>query len=208
LGGISDFFSSLSIIYVIGAGFTLFNLVRYWREFWAGGLTPRAYQLSGGVAFFLLVPLGVLLHEFGHMLAVWSTGGRVLELGYFLYWGYVSYLPATADPLAEWYVSLAGNFLTFLLGVVCITAAVRLRTVRPVIRLVLLQLGILEITQALIFYPLLDLDPNFAGDWESIYSFQAPVASAITAAVHAISLVAFVVFLRRSETAKRFLPFA
>jgi hypothetical protein len=205
LGGIADVFNSLSIIYVIGAGVTVYGLARGWRAFWDDRLTPRDYQIAGGIAFFLLLPIGVLLHEFGHMLAAWSTGARVLSLGYFLYWGYVEYIPSSNDPLAEWYVALAGNAFSFLLGVACLVAAVRLSKLHVVLRIILFQLGILEIAQTLIFYPLLDLDPNFNGDWETIYSFQAPIASGITAAVHVISLVAFVLFLNRNKTARQLL---
>jgi hypothetical protein len=207
LGGIADFFSSLSIIYFIGAGVTVYGLARGWRDFWDDKLTPRDYQLAGGAAFFLLVPIGVLLHEFGHMLAAWSTGAEVLSLGYFLYWGYVSYIPATGDPLAEWYVSLAGNAFSYFLGIACLIAAVRFVRLPVILRVVLLQLGILEIAQTLIFYPLLDLDPNFNGDWESIYFFRAPIASGITAAIHVVSLAAFVFFINRNSTARRLLRF-
>jgi hypothetical protein len=205
LGGIADFFTSLSIIYFVGAGVTVYGLVKGWRDFWDERLTGRDYQLAGGIAFFLLVPIGVLLHEFGHMLAAWLTGGRVLGLGYFFYWGYVEYIPATDSPTAEWFVSLAGNAVSFFLGVICLVAAVRLHNLRGVLRVILLQIGILEIAQTLIFYPLLDLDPNFPGDWESIYSFQSPIASGVTAAVHGISLAIFIIFMQKSQTVKQFL---
>ena len=205
MGGIADLFNSLSIIYLLGAGVTVYGLARGWRAFWDDNLTTRDYQLAGGVAFFLLVPIGVLLHEFGHMLAAWSTGAQVLSLGYFLYWGYVEYIPATSDPLAEWYIALAGNAFSYFLGIACLLAAVRLRNLRPIVRVVLLQLGILEIVQTLILYPLLDLDPNFNGDWEAIYSFRAPIASGITAVIHVLSLVAFVIFINRNSTVKRLL---
>ncbi len=59
--------------------------------------------------------------------------------------------------------------------------------------------GILQLVQTLIFYPLISLDPNFHGDWDSIYSFQAPVASGITLAVHMLSLLAFLYIVRSRE---------
>ena len=138
----------------------------------------------------------MLLHEFGHMLAAWSTGSRVLGLHYFLYWGYVEFVPATDSPLLAWYVALAGNFMSYLLGIICIYLALYTPKMKPVLRVVLAQLGILELVQTLVFYPLLSLDPNFVGDWNTIYSFQAPVASWATLAVHLVSLVFLVYFLR------------
>jgi hypothetical protein len=52
-------------------------------------------------------------------------------------------------------------------------AAIAVRQAKPGLRAVLLQLGILEVVQTLIFYPFISLDPNFEGDWDTIYSFQA-----------------------------------
>ena len=201
MGGIDDLFSSISMLYLLGTGYTVYQLSKHWRELRASTLTPATRQLAVMIAFFLLVPLGVLLHELGHMLAAWSTGSRVLGLHYFFYWGYVTYIPATQSAILEWYVSLAGNFVNYALGVVCIIAALSLRRVKPALRVVLMQLGILELVQTLIFYPLISVDPNFDGDWDTIYSFQSPIASGITLGVHLLSLIGFIVFLRVNREA-------
>lgn len=201
MGGVGGTFSSISLLYLLGGGYTLYQLGKHWRELWTPDLSPRSRQIASMVAFFLLVPIGVLLHEFGHMLAAWSTNSRVLGLHYFLYWGYVEYIPATPNPTLNWYVALAGNFVSYALGLACIAAALYLRRLKPALRVMLAQLGILELVQTLIFYPLISLDPNFAGDWDTIYSFDAPIASGVTLAAHLLSLVAFVVFLRISKEA-------
>ncbi|MEO8288762.1 MAG: M50 family metallopeptidase [Chloroflexota bacterium] len=195
MGGISDLFTPLSFVYLLGAGATFYQLVQHWREFWSDNPTPLSRRLAGGVAFFLLVPIGVLLHEFGHMVAAWLTGSSVLGLHYFVYWGYVEIIPSSASPLLEWFIALAGNFVSYLIGIVAIAAAFRAH-MKPIIRMVLVQLGILQLVQTLIFYPLISLDPGFHGDWDSIYSFQAPVASGITLAVHLLSLIALFYLLR------------
>jgi len=196
LGGVSDLFTPLSIIYLFGAAAIIYQLAVHWKEFWSDPPTALSQRLAGGVAFFLLVPVGVLLHEFGHMLAAWSTGSQVLGLHYFVYWGYVSYIPASNSPLLDWYVALAGNFVSYLLGIACIVAALFWQGLKPIVRLMLYTLGILELVQTLIFYPLVSLDPNFNGDWDTIYSFQAPLASGITLAVHVLSLLAFLYMVR------------
>ncbi len=196
MGGIGDTLSGFTVIYLLAGAFTLYRLVTSWREFWTGGLSARNQQLAGGVAFFLLIPIGVLLHELGHMLAAWSTGSQVLGLHYFIYWGYVVYLPASNSPLLDWYVALAGNFVSYVLGIISLAAALMWK-IRPTLRLVLYQLGVLELVQTLVVYPLLSLDPDFYGDWDSIYSFRAPVASWITLGVHLLSLVAMVYLLRK-----------
>ena len=200
MGGISDTFTPLSLIYLFGAGYTVFQMAKGWRQLRSGRLTPANRRLASGIAFFLLVPVGVLLHEWGHMLAAWSTGGTVLGLHYFLYWGYVEYIPSSPDPLQAWWVSLAGNLVTYLLGVACLATALLWRGLAPVLRSILLILGILELAQTLIFYPLLSLDPGFSGDWDTIYSFDAPVASTLTLVVHIASLVGMVWLFRKNET--------
>jgi hypothetical protein len=201
LGGIGGTLSGLSWLYLLGAAYTIYQLSKHWRRFWADDLSPSSYQLAVSVAFFLLVPVGVLLHEFGHMFAAWSTGSHVLGLHYFIYWGYVEYIPSSDSALLDWYVALAGNFVSYLLGIACIVAALRLSRLKAIVRVMLMQLGILELVQTLIFYPLMSLDPSFVGDWNSIYSFRAPVASWATLVVHLLSLAGFLWLLRNNRQA-------
>ena len=198
-------FANLSWLYLFGAGFAVYSLTKNWRQFWTGEPTAASRQLAAATAFFLLVPVGVLLHEFGHMLAAWSTNSTVLGLHYFIYWGYVEYVPASPNPLLEWYVALAGNFVSYLLGIVCIAGALLARALRPNLRVTLIQLGVIELVQTLVAYPLLSLDPGFAGDWDSIYSFHAPLASWATLIVHVASLVLFILFINRNREANRLL---
>jgi hypothetical protein len=203
LGGIGDTFSTLTIVYMFVGALTVYQLVKSWREFRAGAMTPRNRQLAGGVAFFLLVPIGVLLHELGHMVAAWSTHSQVLGLHYFFYWGYVEYIPSSGSALLDWYVALAGNFVSYVLGIACLWVAATWRGLRPALGFTIMQLGVLELIQTLIFYPLISIaDPNFHGDWDSIYSFRAPVASWATLVVHVVSLVGFVLFMRWNGTMK------
>ena len=207
MGGIGDLLAGVGWLYLVGAGLTLFQLRQHWREFWDDTVTGLDRQLAGGAAFFLLVPMGVLLHEFGHMLAAWSTGSEVLGLHYFIYWGYVDvqYNPAIAGPLLDWYVALAGNFVSYLLGAACLFVALYARQLKLILRVVLMQLGILELVQTLIAYPLMSLDPNFYGDWNSIYSFNAPLASWATLVVHILSLAAFIYIIRGNSRARALL---
>ena len=76
---------------------------------------------------------------------------------------------------------------------------------RPVVPMVLMVFGVLELVQTLVAYPLMSLDPVFEGDWDTIYSFRAPVASGVTLAVHLLSLAALVYFLRVSKKANSLL---
>lgn len=202
MGGIGDTFTLLSVFYLFGAGYTVYEMAKGWRRLRTGQLTPFNRRLSSSIAFFLLVPVGVLLHELGHILAAWSTGGRVLSLNYFLYWGYVEYIPASRDPLPIWWVSLSGNLVSYLLGVACVAAALLWRRAAPLIRSILIILGILELAQTLIFYPLLSMQPGFDGDWDTIYSFDVPLASGVTLALHLLSLAGMVWLFRKNEEAR------
>src|SRR6476646_6972859 len=187
---------------MFAGAFTLYQVVKSWRGFWAGALTTHNRQLSGGVAFFLLVPIGVLLHEFGHMVAAWSTSSQVLGLHYFIYWGYVEIIPSSQSALLDWYIALAGNFVSYALGIACLVAALQVRKMKLIVRVVLAQLGVLELAQTLIAYPLMSLSPDLYGDWDTIYSFQAPVASWATLVVHLLSLAVFVLLLNRNRKAQ------
>src|SRR5689334_17845751 len=122
-------------------------LARNWKLFWATSPSPASRQIAASTAFFLLVPVGVLLHECGHMLAAWSTGSQVLGLHYFFFWGYVDYIPARPDPLLEWYVALAGNFVSYALGIACMALALYARWMLPNLRVALMQVGLLELVQ-------------------------------------------------------------
>ena len=205
MGGVADTFSGLAWLSILGAGFTLYQLSKNWRTFWNDELSGQDRQLAVGLAFFLLVPVGVLLHELGHIVAAWSTNSQVLGLHYFVYWGYVEYIPATNSPLLEWYVSLAGNFVTYALGIICLAVAIFATRLKEVVRVMLAQLGILEMAQTLVLYPLISIDPAFDGDWDTIYSFRVPLASGLTLAVHLASLVGFVLLMQRNREANHLL---
>ncbi|MEA2575188.1 MAG: hypothetical protein QOH93_2486 [Chloroflexia bacterium] len=201
MGGIGDTFASFSWVYLIGAGYTLYLLSRAWKQLWGPKAGANTRQLAAMIAFFLLIPVGVLLHEFGHMLAAWLLGLQVFGLHYFLYWGYVVHAGGT--DLQNWVVALAGNFVSFALGVACLYVALRIEPRRPAINITLAQLGVLEIVQTLIAYPLMSLDPALEGDWDTIYSFATPLPAAITLVIHLASLVAFVILLNRNTRMRK-----
>jgi hypothetical protein len=59
------------------------------------------------------------------------------------------------------------------------------------------------LAQTLIFYPLISLDPGFSGDWDAIYSFDAPAASWLTLVVHVASLIGMVWLFRKNDTVRQ-----
>ncbi|MDQ3707344.1 MAG: hypothetical protein M3437_19385 [Chloroflexota bacterium] len=203
MNGIGDTFASFSWIYLLGAAYTIYLLSRGWKQLWSPRAGASTRQLAAMIAFFLLVPVGVLLHELGHMVVAQLLGLQVFGLHYFFYWGYVVH--ASGTEMQNWIVSLAGNFASYALGVACLVLALRLPPKRPAVNIILAQLGILELVQTLIAYPLMSLDPAFEGDWDTIYSLDAPARAAIVLAVHFASLAAFVILLNRNARMRRLL---
>lgn len=174
-----------SLLYGVGAVFTIFALVRRGRPFWRGALADRDEQLAFACAFFLVIPVGVLLHELGHALATWSVGGQVAQLSWRVYWGFVIPVGNFGDT-AAWWISLAGNLAGLLFGIALLALATAAGRRRPAAGRVMLIAGQLEIVFTLIVYPLMTLDLTFASDWRTIYDFSAtPLASAIAAVAHA-----------------------
>lgn len=203
MDGIGGAFASFSWVYLIGAGYTIYQLSRGWKGLWGPRAGSSTRQLAAMIAFFLLVPVGVLLHELGHMLAAQALGLEVFGLHYFLYWGYVVH--ASGTDFQNWIVSLAGNFASYALGVACLYFSMTLKPHRPAVNIILAQLGILEIVQTLIAYPLMSLDPTFHGDWDTIYSLDVPVPAVIAAVAHVASLVAFILLIQRNNRMRRLL---
>lgn len=202
MSGIQDTFQFVSVLYLLGAGYTLYLLGQRWRALWDDELTEQDRQLAVMVAIFLLVPIGVLLHELGHIAAAWSTGSQVLRLNFYLYWANVEYIPSNPSPLLEWYVALAGNLVSYLLGIACIAIALFAPRLKVGLRAIAINLGIYELLFTLIMYPLMSLDPGFDGDWDAIYSFREPVAASVTLAVHTASLILLMRFLNSNKKAK------
>ena len=112
------------------AVYTVVDLRRHWATFWDDDVTgedkPRAYR----VVFFLFIPVGVLLHEFGHAVAVWGMGGRVVQFNWSLLSGYV--VPdRTFGPLGTWWLYFSGNLVSILLALVGLVVAVVARIQLP-----------------------------------------------------------------------------
>lgn len=195
----TDTMDMVSLLYGLGAVFTVLALVRRGRPLWRGPLAERDEQLAWACAFFLVIPLGVLLHELGHALATWSVGGQVAQLSWRVYWGFVVPVGDFGE-LSAWWIALAGNLAGLLFGVGLLALAATAGRWRPAAGHVLLVAGQLEIVFTLIVYPLMTLGDFFASDWRTIYDFGVtPVASSVAAAVHAGLLAAVWMSRRRLD---------
>jgi len=78
--------SLLNVYYAIRIGG---NIRARWADFQTEPLQTWQKQIIERADFFLGIPLGVIIHEVAHALAIWLFGGRVVDAGYGFYWGYV-----------------------------------------------------------------------------------------------------------------------
>lgn len=192
-------FNLLAALYLIGAGWTLLQLRQQWRSLTDGRLTSADRALIVQAVFFLATPPAVLLHEFGHMLAVWAVGGRVLGLTFNFYWGAVAW-QGQVNAYQVLFVALAGNLVTFLLGLSFIPIVgfrPRWRSLNQAVWV----FSDLQLLQVLLFYPLLSLVSR-EGDWVQIYR---PATAPLSIAIGLVQVSALLLWLwsQRSRRVRR-----
>lgn len=186
--GILGLFDLFALLYLF-RGLQLLNRIRQqWASLIANPLTNTKKQLAEQASFFVAVPPGVLLHELGHVLAVWLFGGQVVEFGYRVFWGFVR-PSGTFTVTQDWFISLAGTLGNLIFGV---ALWLWLRHHRSAaFRYFALRAFRFQIYFALIYYPLFTIILPI-GDWATIYDFGAtPVLSGATAVFHAGLLLLF-----------------
>ena len=172
-----DGFILLSLFYcVIGIG-VIRRLIRDRRPTFDLNFTPADRALVDQAAFFILLPISVALHELGHALAVWGFGGEVIDFGYYVFAGYVSY-DAAFTAVQQILVALAGPLVNVVLAAAALWVVFRRRPpLRAAYNELLLQFAILSTVNALVFYPLLDVLSGLRGDWSQMYFNEAPALS-------------------------------
>ncbi len=172
-----DGFILLSLFYAIIGVRVVGQIVARRREIFDLRFTEADRALVQQAAFFVLVPISVALHEFGHAVAIWSLGGQVIDFGYYVFAGFVSYREPFTDG-QRILVALAGPLVNVILSAVAIAVVVLRRPpLRAAYNELLLQFAILSTVNALIFYPLLDLVSGLNGDWHQMYFGGVPALS-------------------------------
>ena len=177
--------SLLNVYYAIRIGG---NIRQRWADFQREPLLMWQKQLIDRAAFFLGIPLGVIIHELAHAVAIWFFGGRVVDAGYGFYWGYV--VPDRLfSPSQEWFISIAGTIGSLAYGIAVWLLLRRIR--RSSYQYFGLRVLRVHLIYSLIFYPVFTL-VTFIGDWRTIYDFNAtPLLSGITLVVHVGALGLF-----------------
>jgi hypothetical protein len=189
----------LSLIYAAVALYTLWQIPGRWRSHTDSTYTADDHNLASRIGFLLLTPLGVLLHEGGHMVAATLLGARDISLNYRVYWGYVQYR-GQIGATGEWIVASAGPGVSLVLGLVAGYVALRLR---PVWRDVGMSFAHATLLLDLILYPGMSVVEG-VGDFRWIYSARTPTLSIVAGVVHGAGLIAYIVLARlQSKQAKQ-----
>lgn len=162
------------------AAYTVVDLARNWATFWDDNITGQDKMRAYRAVLFLLVPIGVLLHEFGHAVAVWMQGGQVVEFNWSLLSGYV--VPDRSfGPLGTWWLYFSGNLVSILLSFVGLAVAAWAR--RPMVKFLGFTFFSFQWFFALVGYPLLSLG-SADGDWVGIYGIPPWPLKIVIAAIH------------------------
>src|SRR5918992_1139828 len=90
-------FVIISLIYAVIGVRSIARLTSRWRQTWDHDFTLADRALVDEAAFFLLIPVSVALHEFGHAVAIWGFGGEVVDFGFYGFAGFVAY----SEPFTE-----------------------------------------------------------------------------------------------------------
>ena len=192
-------FDFLSILYTFVSLDTLWRLWKSWPSFWDDRVSRYDYFLAQRAAVFLLVPLGVLLHEVGHSLATWQVGGEVAEFQWRIFWGYIIPRGSFTEP-ESWWISLSGNLVSILLGLLAIPAVRLVR--KQILKELLYGFALIELTYSLVFYPLFSW-LALQGDWLRIYDFSIRPYAQIMLVIHGLLLAGLWWFSESEQVPER-----
>jgi len=188
MSSIFSLFDILAIIYLFRSVQLGLKIWREWAQIKVEPFTSHKKHLADQASYFIAVPIGVLFHELGHVLAVWASGGQVAEFHYRAFWGYV--VPIGSFTAAQnWFIAIAGTLASLAFGLL-VWLLLR-RASSSTLRYFGLRAFRFQVYFSLIYYPLFTLI-GFDGDWRTIYDFIAtPVLSLSTAVFHAGFLFLF-----------------
>jgi tetratricopeptide (TPR) repeat protein len=159
-------FDLFSLFYAFLGIRAIWTAVKNWRALTDDQLTATDRRLATELAFFVFIPIGVLLHELGHAVATIQVGGHVVGFHYALFYGYV--IPSgNFAPLDEWWIALSGNLVSIVYGFLPLILLPMAR--KSWIKYLLLAFARIQLGWSLVGYPLLTL-AGFEGDWKTIYS--------------------------------------
>lgn len=184
----------LSLILLLAAVATIVDVAKGRKEIFDDRLTADDRNRILRLVIFLLLPASIILHEFGHAIAIWAFGGEVIDWGFYLYYGYVVGW-GVFTPLQSAVISFAGPVVNVILGLGAFAIA-WFWPRRHAWNYLLFIFAAFELGNALVFYPLFDFAGGIAGDFSSMYSRDTLVFSLVVGFFHVLILVGAVIFWR------------
>lgn len=182
-------FVLISLFYAVLGVRVVAQLARSWRETFDRRFTPADRSLVDQVAFFVLVPISVALHELGHAVAIRLFGGAIESWGYYGFAGFVGYDPTDFSRAERIWIAAAGTGVNLMLAAGALAVVFGRRPpMRAAFNELLLQFTLLSLLNALVVYPLLDLASGLNGDWSQMYRGGVPALSVAIGVVHAAVL--------------------
>jgi tetratricopeptide (TPR) repeat protein len=181
-------FTVLSMLNFVAALRVAGDIRRRWAAYQQEPMRPWQKQTLERAAFLLGIPLGVLVHEVGHAIAVLAYDGAIVDAGYAFYWGYVGW-QGQVTVEQRWLIAMAGTIGSLVYGFAVWFLLRRDR--RTSFRYLGLRVMRVHLFYSLIYYPIFTFITRI-GDWEVIYDFgTTPQLSAITLVAHAATLAVF-----------------
>jgi hypothetical protein len=195
-------FDLIGGLYVVIAIATFVEVWRKGRSLWSGPVHPTEWKLLIRVAFFLVYPFVVLIHEAGHAAAAWATGQTIVAFEWMLFWGSVTHVGGASE-IEHWWIAVLGTLASLVAAGGLILMAYRGRRLGLAIRAVAMWTGLFSLVFGLITYPLMSFAGVF-GDWVTIYRFGAtPLASSLALVVHVVLVVLLLLWNVRVEERSR-----
>lgn len=197
-------FILISLFYAVIGIRVVVQLVQRRQEIFDRTFTQYDRSMVDQAAFFVLVPLSVALHELGHAVTIWLLGGQVVDFGYFVFAGYVSFYPDEFTAGERILIAAAGSIVNLIL--ILITLAIvflKKPPLRAAYNELLLQFAFISGVNAFIFYPLLDVISNLNGDWRQMYDGGEPALSIAIGIVHVAILVGGYLLVRNPRIKAR-----
>lgn len=194
-------FGETSIVFTLVLGALAFvslsDVIRNRADLFGGRFTEDKRSRILRFVLFVLLPLSVLAHEGGHAIAVLAFGGEIVDFGFYLFYGYVGHI-GTYTPLERGLISFAGPAVNIVAGLAAIAVA-WFRPRRPQLNFLLFSFGVVQLANALVFYPVIDAFGGISGDWETIYSFDPAALSIVVGILH-VAIVAGAILLWRNPS--------
>lgn len=178
-------FAAISLLYLLFGARVVYQLLRRFRQTFDRDFTQEDRVLVDQAAFFVLVPISVALHEFGHAMAIWLFGGDVLDWGFYGFAGYVGFDPFQFSNVQRILIAAAGTLVNLLLAAAALGLVFLKRPpFRAAINELLFQFTIVSLLNALVLYPVLDIISGLNGDWTQMYNGGVPTLSAVILVIH------------------------